>query len=220
MGQKLAIQDWDTLVRALEDNSYSGHYYLDREVGEVLFFPDDTIRGVEDDEETSIEWLRTDMDNYRQVREQFDRYLSVPSGMHNPWERLAAFTRTVDDPRVVERLKAAIHGRGAFRNFKNEVYSAGLEKQWYSFEYRAQIEDAVAFLRGEDIEPTNVPIPVAPEPASPVRQMIESTLSETIEVLQATLSDYRRGDQSESDVFGIVASVSKRLEGVTRELEG
>jgi len=220
MGQKLAIQDWDTLIQALDDNSYTAEYYLDRESGEVLFFGQETISAIESDEETSIEWLRTEMDNYRQVMEQLGRYIFVPPGFQNPWDRLAKFARSVDDERLADRLHEAIRGRGAFRRFKDQVYSAGIEKDWYSFEYRCQIEEAIDFLREAGIEPTNPPIVLAPEPTSPVRQMIESTLTETIDVLEATLANYRRGEQDESEVFGIVASISKRLEGVTRELEG
>ena len=116
METRLAIQDWDALVVALDDSNSEMEHYLDRLTGEILSFTRESVSAAEDDnddEPTSVEWLRTEIDTYRRVLDEGARYLYLEQN-ENPWDRMANFVATVDDERLAARLRRAIHGKGAF----------------------------------------------------------------------------------------------------------
>ena len=57
-----------------------------------------------------------------------------------------AFARSRDDPDLSDELLAAIHGRGAFRVFKDAVYRRGVQQEWYRFRDEAVADIAAAWL--------------------------------------------------------------------------
>jgi hypothetical protein len=50
-----------------------------------------------------------------------DRWLSVEASSEPGWWDMSEFSETVTDPALAERLRRAIHGRGAFRRFRAEL---------------------------------------------------------------------------------------------------
>ena len=50
-----------------------------------------------------------------------DRWLWVEASSHDGWWDMSEFIETVSDPVLGERLHRAIHGRGAFRRFRDEL---------------------------------------------------------------------------------------------------
>ncbi|KRL78820.1 UPF0158 family protein [Secundilactobacillus paracollinoides] len=45
----------------------------------------------------------------------------------------------------------AIHGRGAFRSFRETIARFGLEQKWYDYRWDALTEQAIDWLRFYDI---------------------------------------------------------------------
>lgn len=67
---------------------------------------------------------------------------------HDAYDDMAVFAEAVADPRLADRLDAALRGRGAFRRFKDAMYGApeAVGRAWNSFRNsRAEIR-AVAWL--------------------------------------------------------------------------
>jgi hypothetical protein len=52
-----------------------------------------------------------------------DRWLWVEASSHAGWWDMSEFIETVDDPTLADRLLRAIHGRSAFRRFRDELQS-------------------------------------------------------------------------------------------------
>jgi hypothetical protein len=50
-----------------------------------------------------------------------DRWLWVQASSHEGWWDMSEFTETVDDPALADRLLRAIHGRRAFRRFRDAL---------------------------------------------------------------------------------------------------
>jgi hypothetical protein len=50
-----------------------------------------------------------------------DRWLWVEASSHEGWSDMSEFITTVDDPGLAVRLERAIHGRRAFRRFRDEL---------------------------------------------------------------------------------------------------
>jgi len=56
------------------------------------------------------------------------------------------FARSYADTALGEELAAAIHGRGAFRAFKDTVHRHRVEQEWYRFRDTAVADIAAAWL--------------------------------------------------------------------------
>ena len=50
-----------------------------------------------------------------------------------------------------DELQAAVHGRGAFRRFKDAVHRLGIADEWYRFREVALEEIAIEFLEAHGI---------------------------------------------------------------------
>jgi hypothetical protein len=61
------------------------------------------------------------------------------------------FCETVTDDRVRALLLQAIHGRGAFRRFKDDLDRRGLLQRWFDFKRNALRELAIEWCEGNDI---------------------------------------------------------------------
>ena len=133
--------DLDELCSAMEDSSYEHEYYLDLETGEILFLSEYL-----DDEETGK--LKD------KIEEEFDHYERIPKAeSHEGYEDMQDFVATVKDERLVELLKVAINGKGAFRRFKDVLLNYPEERErWFKFKDERMEERALEWL--DDIEVT------------------------------------------------------------------
>ncbi len=87
------------------------------------------------------------------------RFLRLPdSDSRENHREMAAFIETISDPRLADRLWAAIRGRGVFRRFKAVLadYPAEVER-WFAFKAARTRERVVAWLAEEGIEPEGQP---------------------------------------------------------------
>ncbi|MBI3118088.1 MAG: hypothetical protein HYZ00_05360 [Candidatus Hydrogenedentes bacterium] len=129
--------------------------YLDMETGEIFPVRAEVMSAVEDDPESGPELTWESDEEYaaaRAISEGSERYLSLPSKFDiHEWDIMRQFTESLDDDRIVEELNFAIHGRGAFRHFKNTIHHHGIEKQWYNFRTEAFAEIARDWLRENKI---------------------------------------------------------------------
>ncbi len=219
METRLAIEDWDELIWALDRSDLQTERYLDRTTGEILSFTRDAVNLSEDVETgpTTAEWLQTEMESYRRVLDDGLRYVLLDSEA-NEWERMASFVQTIEDQQTARRIADSIHGRGAFRRFRNEIRASGLEDQWYAHERACQVRDALNFLRAQDIEPANPPAVELPARASATRDKILGSVSEVVGELTELLEGYRRGQLVEHDVARVTAELARQLETLSIEV--
>ena len=61
------------------------------------------------------------------------------------------FCLAFKDRRVGEELYSLIKGSGAFRRFKNAIYSKGIEKAWFQFRQTEFERIAIEWLEEEEI---------------------------------------------------------------------
>jgi hypothetical protein len=64
---------------------------------------------------------------------------------------MSDFSNAVDSPKIRAELLDAIHGAGAFRNFKATVQRRGMEDEWYKFRAEALRQIAIAWCEEHDI---------------------------------------------------------------------
>lgn len=71
------------------------------------------------------------------------RYARLPGEREvNSWEIMREFCEQVEPAKRRDRLLAAIHGRGAFRYFKDLATEFGIIDEWYAFRDEALREIA------------------------------------------------------------------------------
>jgi predicted nucleotidyltransferase len=179
--KKLPI-DFGELGMAFEDASWQMNYYLDLETGQVVWISDEIRSQLEDLYEQAYDpdseepedlagvlhdqdlpdWEKEELLEAAQIDRLYGtRYISVPTAdSHEGYRDMERFIQTVQDERLQDRLWRAIHGRGAFRRFK-DVLAADYheEKRWYTFKDDLLEERIRDWLESEGIEP------IVPEPA-------------------------------------------------------
>lgn len=144
------------VIEGIEGQGDELFTFLDSETGEVVAVWDYALHAAEegeaDEEEDgpAVAWRKEERALARAiVEDQNDRYLSLPDDSDiNEWEMMQAFARGVDDKGVSETLQRAIHGRGAFRRFKDAAHRLGLADEWYR--YRDQCYKNLAVQWCED----------------------------------------------------------------------
>ena len=65
---------------------------------------------------------------------------------------MQSFSNSVPDDGLRNELLRAIHGKGAFRYFKDKVHRYGIQDAWYDYRYQAVGAVAADWLRQEGID--------------------------------------------------------------------
>ena len=110
--------DLDMLETAMEDSDLANSYFLNLVTGEVVFFSD--YLGLSDEEERLLEEIDGSNDYVAIER--------IPS--HEAYQWMVEFV----DEHAAEKLSKALHGKGAFRRFKDTLHL--LDDQWLQAWYQ------------------------------------------------------------------------------------
>ena len=127
--------------------------YLNRKTGDVHTVQDDEADLVddEDDPEDLADWQRDQLPLIREILESGD-WLPLPTRFDiHEWEIMDRFVDSVKDDGLQDALRSAIRGKGAFRYFKDIIYRAGIEEDWYPFKRAALEEVAINWLNARNI---------------------------------------------------------------------
>lgn len=138
--------DLDEIIGSIQMSSGEFRTYLDRQEGRVVTieigFGDEGERGDDEDEDDDDaplqdipEWQREANELARLVRsDRGDRFIALPDQFDaHEWSMMSAFANGIEDAEARGRLLDAIHGRGAFRMFKDAVGRLGMVDAWRSF---------------------------------------------------------------------------------------
>jgi Uncharacterised protein family (UPF0158) len=117
--------DLDILETAMEDSDLGNRYFLNLVTGEVVFFSDDL--GLSDEDERLLEEI-DGSNNYVAVER-------IPS--HEAYQWMVDFVDEMVAPAdeyAAEQLSMALHGKGAFRRFKDTLHH--VDEQWLQAWYQ------------------------------------------------------------------------------------
>ncbi len=127
--------------------------YLNRLTGEMVFVSEgDKSPGEdEDDWDDTSDIENEESEDIEEVLKS-DDYIALPGKFDiHEWSIMEDFTYSVADEAMREELHAAIHGRGAFRYFKDTIRRLGIQDDWYRFRGKAFKEIARDWLVAHDI---------------------------------------------------------------------
>jgi len=141
------------VIEALEMAAEECAHYLDKRTGEIVMVTNEEMEAAEEDELISEypDWQREAILKAREILKS-DNFVALPDQFEiHEYKIMEDFCISFEDRRVGEDLRRLIKGSGAFRRFKNAIYSMGADKAWYEFR-RAEIEKiAIEWLEGEQI---------------------------------------------------------------------
>ncbi len=231
--------DLPWLMAAFEDASWEVCYCLDLETGEVIMLTDEEMRYVEEPPDWPLpEWQQESVKQAEKIMfDSGERYVRVPGAdSREGYGDMEDFIATVEDDHLRELLSVAIHGRGAFRRFKDVLYDYPRErKRWFEFADSQVRRRVLDWLESEGIEPImDEPEEFEEEePAGPsdrdlclaealafVRQAIQMPGVERIALLGSLTTD--RTDPKDVDLLITVADDMdlKPLADAARRLSG
>ena len=127
--------------------------YINRKTGEIITLTDEVVALAEDPDAAADapQWQKDLLPKAREVLASED-FIPLPSKFEiHEWAIMERFAQSLTDAAVSDELDAALHGRGAFRRFKDTVQRLGIADEWYRFRDAALEEIAVEFLEAHGI---------------------------------------------------------------------
>ncbi len=131
------------LEMALDDNSFMGDWYFDRETDDVTFI---TTEDYLEEEEEIKQLIEEDEDGERFI------YIS-PLPSSEDWQMMEDFILEQDDldDTVQSLLLRAIQGSGAFRRFNDAIDDAGIRDRWYAYKNMKERKRALQWLKDHEL---------------------------------------------------------------------
>ena len=128
------------IVDALEIQFDESSSFLDLDTGQVEIVSHALLREAEEsgDEEPDLPtWQKHEWEIAKRIVST-DRLQELPTKFEvHEWELMQDFARAGESDRIREDLLPAIHGAGAFRNFKDTLRQHGIESAWFAFRTEA-----------------------------------------------------------------------------------
>jgi hypothetical protein len=129
------------IVDALEMQFDESSSFLDLDTGQVETVSHTLLREAEkfgDDEKPDLPtWQKQEWEIAKRIVST-DRYQKLPTKFDvHEWAIMHDFSRSVESERIREDLLHAIHGAGAFRNFKDTLRRHRIESAWFAFHSEA-----------------------------------------------------------------------------------
>lgn len=128
------------VVEAMQVQHEEMAFYLDRKTGRIGPVFDEELSDFDTEDDTSTESPSPDGDLEdpsawaRAVETDTEgRFVPLPDGFDiHEWEMMKRFALRAGEDHA-DALLDAIHGRGAFRMFKDVIHRRGLADAWYAF---------------------------------------------------------------------------------------
>jgi hypothetical protein len=154
--KKLKVDAEDIAMIMDRQDRFESSYYLDTETGEAVAIPDEVMTAVEDEEYAKDlpDWELELLPQANEIYKGSKRYEEIPAregreGYHD----MEYFVRNLKDSRLRAKLESAIHGRGAFRRFKDALREyPEVEKEWFKFKAARDKEEVKDWLESIGIE--------------------------------------------------------------------
>lgn len=142
------------VIEQMEMSSDEAIAYINRKTGALITLTHEELALGEDPDEAAAtpQWQKDLLAKAREVIESQD-FIPLPGKFEiDQWAIMERFARSLTDGAVSDELDAVVHGRGAFRRFKDAVHRLGIADEWYRFRDAALEQIAIAFLEAHGIE--------------------------------------------------------------------
>ncbi len=128
--------------------------YLNKRTGELITLSLEELSAAEENDDLTgyPEWQQPMIEKAREVLIS-DDYLKLPTKFDiHEYRIMEGFCLSIENPQGRHQLLHQIRGGGAFRRFKNTIYSLGIEEDWYRYRDAEYERIAVEWLEANGIE--------------------------------------------------------------------
>lgn len=143
------------IVDALEMQFDESLSFLDLGSGQVETVSRSLLGEAEEsfDEEPDLpEWQKREWETVKRIVST-DRFVRLPTQFDiHEWSIMEDFSHSVGSDRIRAELLNAIHGRGAFRHFKDTVHRYRIEQDWFKFRDDALRDIAIEWCEEHHIQ--------------------------------------------------------------------
>lgn len=133
---------------------FEGHLaFVDLETGDVFSISVDAMSAAEEGPEDDEEY--DDDEEYQLARRivASDSFVRLPTRWDiHEWQIMEEFAEEVGPAQASAELVNAVHGRGAFRHFKDTLRRHGIEEQWWDYRRQALREIAVEWCEEHKVK--------------------------------------------------------------------
>ena len=145
------------IVDAIEMQFDEALSFLDRDTGQVETVSRELMSAAEDGEDGEdvdiLEWQTEEWELVKLIVSSEDRFLRLPTKFDvHEWAIMEEFAQSVRSASIREDLLHAIHGAGAFRNFKYLVRRHEIENTWFQFRTEALRDIALDWCEENQIQ--------------------------------------------------------------------
>nr|AAP58623.1 hypothetical protein [uncultured Acidobacteriota bacterium] len=144
---------FNDVIQALESAGDELTHYLDKRTGEIVMITNEEMEAAEEDELISEfpEWQRDTILKAREILKS-ENFLALPDQLDiHEYKIMEDFCLAFENRRVGEDLHRLIKGSGAFRRFKNAIYSMGADEAWHQFRQKEIEKIAIEWLEEQQI---------------------------------------------------------------------
>jgi hypothetical protein len=138
------------VIAEMDIASHTFKAFINRKTGDLTTLTETMI----EEAESGLDFEEEDDETVPSPKEvlESDDYLELPDkdDIHE-WSIMERFSGSVEKDAWREELLTAIHGRGAFRIFRDSIHRLGIEENWHAFRNEALSEIARDFLLAHDI---------------------------------------------------------------------
>lgn len=92
------------------------------------------------------------IDGLEMVDDMTDCYYNPEKDEINEYQIMVDFIETIDNLEIKNNLQRLIHGKGAFRRFKDYCIEMGIIQDWYDFRDKKYKEIAIAWCKQNELE--------------------------------------------------------------------
>lgn len=132
------------VVNAFDATDDVTTYFYNKKTGELKERIDSSDGILSDDD--------FDENGVDEIYKHFEDYLALPDRFDiNDYHIMEMFVDSLPTGDEQDQLVTAIHGRGAFRSFRETIARFGIEQKWYDYRWDALTEQAIDWLRFYDI---------------------------------------------------------------------
>jgi hypothetical protein len=142
------------IVDALEMQFDESLSFFDRDTGQVETLSSELLSAAEEGEHNEdLALSDEEWELAKLIVASKDRFLELPTKFDvHEWAIMEEFAHSVKSAAIREDLLHAIHGAGAFRNFKYFVRRHGIEKTWFQFRTEALRQIALDWCEENQIQ--------------------------------------------------------------------
>jgi hypothetical protein len=138
------------IIGALEMQFEESSSFLDLDRGEVETVSHSLLSKAEDSVEEDPDlpaWQKEEWETAKRIA-LTDRFIKLPTAFDvHEWAIMQEFALSVASDAVRNDLLDAIHGGGAFRNFKAAIRRRGVEEAWFEFRAEALRQIAIDWCK-------------------------------------------------------------------------